>query len=207
MKILIADDHPMIHRGLNYLIRDNFAQAEIGNVYDGNTLFDLLQKTGYEILVLDINMPDFSYLQFEKILEKQPSLKILIYSQSPEGQFALRYLKGGALGYVEKTMPDEVFIKALQNLCNGHKYVSMEVMDQMTEQLKGKLGKSPFEKLSNREFDVVMLLLKGYNFNEISEQLHISPSTVSTYKLRIFEKLNIKNHVEMLEMAKLYNIK
>lgn len=207
MKVLIADDHPMIHRGLSYLIKDNFHGVEIDTVFDGDDMLSSLGKLQYDILVLDINMPGFSFQSFEKLVADHPSLKVVVYSQSPEKQFALRYMKGGALAFVEKTKPDEVMVSALKSIIAGHKYYSPEVMDHLTEQLQGKRTENPFQKLSNREFDVANLLLKGMSFNEISNMLHISPSTVSTYKLRIFDKLNIDNLVDFVEVARSYGIK
>jgi two-component system, NarL family, invasion response regulator UvrY len=207
VKILLADDHPMIQKGLSFLIRDAFPLAIIKSVYNGDQVVEELNKVNFDLLILDINMPTMSFQVFEYLVERHPQLRILMYSQNSEEQHALRYLKGGAAGYVEKSCDDETLIAAMKKVLAGEKYFSRQLSELMLNKLQGKNKENPFENLSNREYDVALMMMKGCSMGTIGDQLHLSPSTVSTYKNRLYEKLNVKNQVEFIEMAKQFNLK
>jgi two-component system invasion response regulator UvrY len=206
MKILLADDHPMIQKGLSFLIREAFPQATFQSVSDGEQALKELQKSSFDLLILDINMPLMSFQAFELLVLRHPQLRILMYSQNAEEQHALRYLKGGAAGYVEKSCDDDVLIAAMKKVLAGEKYFSPNLSALLLNKLQNKDKNTPFDNLSNREFDVALMMVRGSSMAEIGEQLHLSPSTVSTYKNRLFEKLNVRNLVEFIEMARHFNL-
>jgi two-component system, NarL family, invasion response regulator UvrY len=206
MNILIADDHPMIQKGLAYLIKDAFPGVFIQSVFNGEQAGVELGRKQYDLLILDINMPLMSFQQFEHLLRSYPNVPILMYSQNSEDQHALRYLKEGAAGYVEKSAEDDVLLSAIRKILKGDRYFSQKVLSLMLERLQGKNNNNPFDLLSNREYDVALLMLKGIGMSEIGDQLHLSPSTVSTYKSRLFEKLKVRNNVEFIELAKLHQL-
>jgi two-component system, NarL family, invasion response regulator UvrY len=206
MNILVADDHPMIQKGLKMLLKDIDARIQIASVFNGSDIFDTLDVGAYDLLLLDINMPDMSFQVFERIRSKYPDLRILIYSQNPEEQHAVRYLKAGAFGYLEKKTSDEEVSNAIRQIMMGKKYYSSIVLDSVVSHLRGEAKHNPFETLSNREYDVALALIKGINVSEICNQFKLSPSTVSTYKSRLFEKLNISNMAELFVLGREYNL-
>lgn len=206
MQIIIADDHPMIQKGLSYILKDIFIDCRLTNVYDGDKLYQELKGKSFDLLILDINMPSMSFQQYETIAEIYPKLKVLIYSQNPEKEFAPRYIKAGAKGYVEKSTSDEELVRAIQKIIQGGNYWSEEVMNVMMEQFRGNKKGNPFQNLSNREYDVALLLLNGKSIHEIGTELNLSPSTVSTYKVRLFEKLNVDSSVSFFRLAKDYGV-
>jgi two-component system, NarL family, invasion response regulator UvrY len=206
MNILIADDHPMIQKGLSYLIKDAFPGVFITSVFNGEQASVELGRKQYDLLILDINMPLMSFQLFEYFIRSFPNVPILMYSQNSEEQHALRYLKVGAAGYVEKSAEDDVLISAIRKIMKGDRHFSQKVLSLMLEKLQGKKNNNPFDLLSNREYDVALLMLKGVGMSEIGDQLHLSPSTVSTYKNRLYEKLKVRNNVEFIELAKLHQL-
>jgi two-component system invasion response regulator UvrY len=207
IKILIADDHPIVHKGVSYLINQNFPGAFIKSVFDGDMIFKELSMEDYNVLILDVNLPLFSYQEFELIISRFPKVPVLIYSQNPEEQYAIRFLKGGAFGYVEKSEEDDVLISAIRKIIIRERHFSKEIMSIMLDKLQGKMNDNPFDLLSSREYDVATLMLKGKSLGEIAEELSISASTVSSYKIRIFEKLSVRNVVEFIDLANRYRLK
>jgi DNA-binding NarL/FixJ family response regulator len=204
MKILIADDHPMIHRGLRYMLKEEYTNLVCDSVYDGDEVLEKLKTDKYDIVILDVNMPNAENLIFtEYLLKKYPEIKIVIYSLNPERVYALRYLKMGVYAYVEKNASDKEFMAAIEKVSNAHKYFSQSVLDLITS-TKILSAKNPFDILSNRELDVAVHLAKGLEYSTIGEILNISPSTVSTYKSRIFEKVGVSKYVEFIDLVNKY---
>jgi DNA-binding NarL/FixJ family response regulator len=204
MKILIADDHPMIHRGLRYMLKEEYTNLVCDSVYDGDEVLEKLKTDKYDIVILDVNMPNAENLIFtEYLLKKYPEIKIVIYSLNPERVYALRYLKMGVYAYVEKNASDKEFMAAIEKVNNAHKYFSQSVLDLITS-TKILSAKNPFDILSNREMDVAVHLAKGLEYSTIGEILNISPSTVSTYKSRIFEKVGVSKYVEFIDLVNKY---
>jgi two-component system, NarL family, invasion response regulator UvrY len=203
-RILIADDHPMIHKGLFYLISDQFPGASLHAAYNGRELFSALKNHSYDLLILDINMPLLSFSDFEQIILVYGSLKILVYTQYSDEHFAIRYLKKGAYGYLNKGASDEELITVIKGILNGNKYFSPFVMDIVINNINGKNVQNPLEQLSGREYEIVFLIAKGNSLTEIGNHMHISLSAVSTYKNRAMQKLNVKTLVDLIELAKQY---
>lgn len=186
------------------MLKEEYTNLQCDSVYDGDEVLEKLKTNTYDIVILDVNMPNAENLIFtEYILKKYPDIKIIIYSLNPERVYALRYLKMGVFAYVEKSASDKEFMTAIEKVSNAHKYFSQSVLDLITN-TKVLATKNPFDTLSNREMDVAVHLAKGLEYSTIGEILNISPSTVSTYKSRIFEKVGASKYVEFIDLVNKY---
>lgn len=203
MKVLIADDHKVVRLGLALIVKEEFPSAEISQAGNASEVYQHLRAHQFDLMLMDLKMPETdSLMMLEQILIIDPSLKVLIISLNPERIFALRYLKSGAYGYVQKSEDDATIKKAIIKVYEGKKYMSEEVVELMTEYLRNGNTSNPFGQLAKREFDVAMHLINGLTPGEICQLMDLQPPTVSTYKNRVFEKLNIKTIHELMEMAK-----
>ncbi|UIR56482.1 response regulator transcription factor [Sphingobacterium sp. SRCM116780] len=209
-KILIADDHSIVRLGVSVIIKEVIPDCVITQAQDYNEVLDLLQKENFDLLLLDINMPGGNNIRVVKeILEIQSSIKILVFSSYDESLYALRYIEAGAAGYVNKSTAMSEVGNAILTIKERGKYMSDEVKDLYVKKLtqsKSKINTlNPLSRLSNREVDVAKYLTQGYGIIEVSTTLELSPSTVSTYKSRIFEKLNVSNIPELIEIFRIHS--
>jgi two-component system, NarL family, invasion response regulator UvrY len=203
MNVLIADDHKVVRLGLSLIIKEEFPKAEIFQAGNAAEVYAHMRSEKFDLMLMDLKMPETdSLMMLEQILVIDPYLRILIISLNPERIFALRYLKSGAYGYVQKSEDDDLIKKAIRKVAEGKKYMSEEVVELMTEYLKNGNTSNPFGQLAKREFDVAMHLINGLTPGEICTLMDLQPPTVSTYKNRIFEKLNIKTVHDLMELAK-----
>lgn len=203
MNVLIADDHKVVRLGLALIVKEEFPMAEIFQAGNAAEVYTHMRAEKFELMLMDLKMPETdSLMMLEQILLMDPELKVLIISLNPERIFALRYLKSGAFGYVQKSEDDAMIKKAILKVADGKKYMSEEVVELMTEYLRNGNTSNPFGQLAKREFDVAMHLINGLTPGEICILMDLQPPTVSTYKNRVFEKLNIKTVHELMEMAK-----
>lgn len=207
-RILIADDHSIVRFGLQLLIREIVeTQCTIDAAKDGSEVLKLSRENSYDVLILDINMPKSDSLGLIRdVIAIQPHIKILILSVNPEKVYAKRYLEAGAYGYVQKGASDEELKNAFVHIFKGLHYLSQTQMLHFSETLLGKSTPNPFDKLSAREFSAAMLFLEGYDIAEVADALHISPSTTSTHKSRIYSKLQIDNLIDLQKLAKLHQV-
>jgi two-component system, NarL family, invasion response regulator UvrY len=206
LNILIADDHSVVRSGLRILIEMDHL-AKIDEASKGDETEKLIKKNVYDLIILDINMPDTNSTRLIEFTRKRsPNTKILIFSMNPEKIYARRYLSMGVNGYLNKESTDRETRKAIRDVLNG----KLSVSEKMTEELKKNaiLGKkeNPFDQLSLREFEVVSLFIQGKGVHEINRLLHIHPSTIGNHKSSIFEKLRVNSVIELYELAKLYGI-
>lgn len=209
-KILIADDHSIVRLGASVIIKESMPECVITQAQDYNEVLKLLQEEVFDLLLLDINMPGGNNIRVVKeILEIQESIKILIFSSYDESLYALRYIEAGAAGFVNKSTAMAELSNAILTIRERGKYMSEEVKDLYVKKLtqsKSKLNTmNPLSRLSNREVDVAKYLIQGHGIIEVSTTLDLSPSTVSTYKSRIFEKLNVSNIPELIEIFRIHS--
>lgn len=204
-QILIVDDHSVVRTGLAVLITEQFpAEADIAP--DGKTAIKKIKEKNYDLVILDINMPETDCGNLlSTFCSLKPGIRILIFSMNEETLFAKHYLKMGAKGYLSKNALDEEIIQAVQHVLNGKKYMSRELLESFGDEISGIQNSNPFHLLSERELRVAHHLLKGKNIIEISQVMNIHTSTVGTDKIKIFEKLGIKNLVDLTELARIYN--
>ncbi len=191
MNILIADDHTVVREGLKQILTGVSGVTQIDGVTDGNELMEKIKEKDYDVVVLDISMPGKSGLEVLKELKiLKPKLPVLMLSIHPEGQYAVRVLKAGASGYLTKDSASEELVTAVEKIFSGQKYITPSLAEKLADFSWGG-DKLPHEKLSDREFEVFKMFAAGKTVKEIADNLFISVKTVSTYKVRIFEKMNL----------------
>lgn len=203
-KILIVDDHLVVRLGLELLLSDFFENLEFYAAETFEECLKKIEKLDFDLIFLDINLPDGEKTEMvKKIKIINRNLKILVFSAHEEVNLAARYIKAGAEGFVSKLSDDTVVLSAVKEILAGNVFYSDEIKKAIkyVETIDLDLEMS---KLSKREFEVAKLLVKGYGNLEISNKLEIKMSTVSTYKLRIFEKLHITNTIELLSVFNEY---
>ncbi|MBP3943250.1 response regulator transcription factor [Sphingobacteriaceae bacterium WQ 2009] len=208
-RVLIADDHSIVRLGASVIIKENFPTAVITQAQDYIEVEKLLKMQDFDLLLLDINMPGGNNIKvINEILSLQPDVKILIFSSYDESLYALRYIEAGAVGYLNKNTAMAELANAIQTIKERGRYMSNEVKDlyvQKLTQTKSQLqSRNPLAKLSNREVDVAKHLIQGLGIIEVSLALNLSASTISTYKSRIFEKLNVTNIPELIQLYRLH---
>lgn len=205
--ILIADDHGIVRLGLSLIIKKLRPQVLIEEVDDYQKVLEAIKIKKYDLVILDINMPNGSFQDTLDIIKvKSPKTKVLVFSSQDENIYAIRYLKMGADGFLHKLAPEEDINKALEKMLNKGSYVSEEVKDAMIFGTLNKtvVGANPFELLSDREIEIAEFLIKGMALKDISNDLNLHVSTISTYKTRIFKKLDIHSIPELIELFRLY---
>jgi DNA-binding NarL/FixJ family response regulator len=207
-QILIADDHSIVRYGAALVVKEVLPAGTIHEARNFDELLKLIDTRTFDLLVLDINIPGGNYLQMIDVIRlRQPAVKILVFSGYDEQLYALRYLQAGADGYVVKQAPEGELKTAIQTILNNDKYISPAIKQHLINGLNTpKTGSgNPLNNLSNREMEVMQQLIKGATIAEISHTLSLQISTVSTYKSRIFEKLEVNNVVALVEKVKLYD--
>ncbi|MCX8534638.1 response regulator [Chryseobacterium luquanense] len=207
VRIVVADDHGIVRMGLIQTIKRLRPSAIISEVEDYKSLFKAILKEELDLAIMDVNMPNGSVQEaIDYIKIHQPNLRILIFSSQDEELYAMRYLKMGAGGYLSKQSSNAVIETALTAMLSNGRYISDEVKEAMfLESLNGTTKNSPFEALSDRELQIANKLAEGLPLKEISNQLNLHPSTISTYKIRLFEKLKVRSLPELVEILRLYN--
>ncbi len=198
-KIIIADDHELIRMGLTKILKDEFPLAEINQVADGASLVKEVTFKDYDLVISDLDMPDKSGLEaLEDIKRIKPDIPVLILSVYPEDLYAIRVLKAGASGYLSKNLAQEELINAIRRISTGKKYITQEIIEKLVDV---KFDKKPHELLSNREFEIFKLLAMGKTTGEIANAISSAPSTVSTVRSRILEKLQCSSNSELTRYA------
>ncbi|HVT87079.1 MAG TPA: response regulator transcription factor [Chitinophagaceae bacterium] len=202
IKVLLADDHAIVRKGLAQLILEEYPTAKVGEVGDAETLVAEVIRDEWDVVICDMNMPGRSGLDaLSQIKQTNPKLPVLILSMYPEDQYALRVLKAGASGYLGKETVHEELIKAIQTVLLGRKYITPDVAEKLADSFNIDSEKQPHELLSDREFDVFKLLASGKSVSEIAEQLALSVTTISTYRSRIMDKMNMRSNAELARYA------
>jgi two-component system, NarL family, invasion response regulator UvrY len=201
MRILIADDHAVIRKGLAHILLGEFPSAVIVEAIDAE---DIIKKTlsgDWDVIICDLSMPGRSGLDVvQHVKQNFPKIPVLILSIHPEEQYAIRAIKTGAAGYLSKDAAPEELVKAVRRVMLGRKYVSSSIADKLADELDQD-NRQPHESLSHREFDVFRLLAAGNSVSEISEKFSLSVTTVSTYRARIMTKMNMKNNADLTRYA------
>lgn len=202
IKVFIADDHSLIREGFKKILKDEIdieIRGEAGNAKD---TMDFVLNNNIDVMILDINLPDKNGLDLLKELrEFKPDLKILILSMHPEDRFAMRVLRAGAYGYITKESAGEKLVKAIRKVYQGGKYVSETLAEKLAFDLQSDSDKPVHELLSDREYQVFRLIASGKTLAEIADSLSLAVTTVSTYRARILEKLNLRSNAELIHYA------
>jgi DNA-binding NarL/FixJ family response regulator len=202
IRLCIADDHPVVRAGLRQIIEDEPGMEVVGEAADGNQLLATIGRMPADVLLLDVSMPGPGFLEVLKALKQaQPRLPVLVLSVHPEDQYAVRALRSGAAGYLTKDHSPEELVAAIRKVHRGGKYVSASLAERLAVGLEIGAEGWPHEKLSDREYDVLCQLGSGRTVKEISEQLGLSPKTVSTYRSRILEKMKLAGNADLVRYA------
>ncbi len=202
MTVLIADDHAIVREGLKQIIAKTDANSFIDEAENGLETFDKIEKNKYDLVIMDISMPGKSGLDIlQSMKDKNLNARILVLSIHPQEQYAIRALKLGASGYLCKNSIYEELAIAINTILAGERYISQALTEKIIFDKKTGLSKSPHEKLSPREFQIMCMLAKGKSVKEIAAELFISDKTVSTHRMRLLEKMGLKNNAELINYA------
>jgi DNA-binding NarL/FixJ family response regulator len=201
-KILIADDHPIVRRGLRQILEETRFVMSVDEASNGREAIELVKNGQIDIVLLDISMPGMNGLEvMEELRRLKPSLPVLILSIYPEEEYAVRALKAGAAGYLtKKSAPDELVV-AIKKLYKGERYISPSLADYLASNLTDDKDKPLHKNLSNREFQVMRMIASGKTLKEIAQEINLSPKTISTFRARILQKMHLKSNAELIQYA------
>ena len=201
-KILIADDHPAIRKGVKLILGSEFSEVEFGEASNAIEIFKKLKEKKWDVMILDMDMPGRNGLEVLKQLkDEQSKTPVLMFSLHPEEQIALRAMRSGAAGYLSKDAASEELAKAIHLILSGRKYITSSLAEQLASQLENPEDKAPHELLSDREYQTLLLIAKGKTVSEIADELSLSVPTISTFRHRILEKMGMKNSAELVNYA------
>lgn len=202
-RVIICDDHALIRRGIRDTLADATDIEVVGEAGDYGELRTLMRQHSCDVLVLDINMPGRSGLDVLHVLKDEGNpVKVLVVSMYPEDQYALRALKAGAHGYVNKGGDPAVLVQAVRTVSQGRKYITPEIAQLLAENIgKDQETEAPHEKLSDRELQTLVMIASGKRLSDIATELTLSPKTVSVYRARVLEKLSLANNSELTVYA------
>ncbi len=206
IKVLLVDDHELVRTGIRRLIEDIKGLEVVGEVETGEAAIDFAKDQHVDVVLMDLNMPGIGGLEAtRRLISKDKHLKIIVVTVHNTEPFPQQLFKAGAMGYLTKGCNIEEIVHAIKEVFYGRRYISVDIAQQMAMNLQPE-DENPFDKLSQREMQVMMMSMQGMKGQEISEQLNLSPKTISTYRYRLFEKLNVSNDVELTRLAMQYGL-
>jgi DNA-binding NarL/FixJ family response regulator len=198
IRVAIVDDHALIRRGLRDSLNDAGDIQVVGEAGDYGGLRQLLRETPFDVLLLDINLPGRSGLDvLHSLAEESARIRVLVLTMYPEDQYAIRALKAGAMGYLNKSADPSQIVAAVRTLHAGRKYITPAIAEALAERLAVDDGGKPHERLSDREFQTMMRLAAGQRLSDIAAELNLSPKTVSVYRARVLEKLGAQSNADL----------
>jgi DNA-binding NarL/FixJ family response regulator len=202
MRVLIADDHPVVRHGLRQILSGNSDVVVVGEAKNGDEALQMARKLDWDVAVLDYSMPGRSGLDLLGDMKREfPQRPVLILSMHPEEMHARRVLKAGGAGYMNKESAGEELAAAIRKVMNGGKYVSSAMAERLALELSPDTQKPLHEMLSDREYRVMWLLASGKPIKRIAKEMFLSPSTISTYRVRILRKLGVSSNAELVQYA------
>jgi len=202
IRVLIADDHPVVRRGLKTILKDASDIKVEGEAGDGLEVMEMIRKDDYDVVVMDITMPRLDGIEaISRIKSEKPEIAVLVLSMNPEEVFGMRALKLGASGYLSKDSAPEQLISAIRRVASGRVYISPILAESLALNVSKGSPKLPHELLSDREYQIMMMLAKGKSLKEIAAELSLSVKTVSTHRTHILEKLKMENNAQIVTYA------
>jgi DNA-binding NarL/FixJ family response regulator len=202
MKILLTDDHAVVRQGLKLILADHFKKSVFGEARNAHEALSRAAREKWDVVVLDITMPGRSGLEvLREIKRLRPKLPVLILSMHPEDQFAVRLLKAGAAGYLTKESAGVELVGAIEKVTTGGRYISPTLAERMASYLDIDVQKPPHERLSDREFLTLRMIASGKTVSQIAKELSLSVKTISTYRARLLEKMDMKTNAEVTHYA------
>jgi two-component system invasion response regulator UvrY len=207
IRILVVDDHELVRIGLRHILADYPVIQIAGEAVDGESALRMNREVRPDVALLDICLPGLSGFEVTtRLKQANPGLGIVILSVHEQAPFPAQLLAAGASAYLTKGCPATELVEAIKTVAGGGRHIGSRIAQQMALNLLPGHGASPFEELSAREMEVMLMLADGRKISDIAELLHLSPKTVATYKYRIFEKLNTHSDVDMARMALRYGV-
>lgn len=202
LKILLADDHAVVRKGVKQILAENFTQASFGEAQNIHELLEIVDREHWDIVVLDLSMPGGNGLEaLKQIKHNHSQLPVLILSMFPEDQYAVRTIRAGAAGYLNKESAPEELVQAIRKILHGGKYISASVADELVLHARHEDDQPIHKHLSDREYQVLCLIASGKEVKEISTELGLSAKTISTYRARLLDKMNMKTNAELTYYA------
>jgi len=207
MKVLIADDHAVVRRGLMQILKDKFPEITIGEAATAQETLEQVWNDRWDVVVLDISMPGRSGLDaLKEIKTSHPKVPVLILSIESERQFGVRVIKAGAAGFLNKDSAPETLVCAVRKLLSGHRYISPSLAEQLANDAAHGSTVLPHERLSDREFEILLKITSGNTVGQIAEAFGLSVKTVSTHRTRILEKMGMVSNAELTHYAMIHNL-
>jgi len=198
IRVLIADDHAIVRQGLRQILSDTPDLTVAGEAENGVQAVQMVRTGEWDVVLMDVSMPDRNGIDALKLIKKEfPRLPVLILSMYPEEQYAIRALKAGAAGYLTKQSAPELLVTAIRQVASGKKYVSPSLAEELANAIGDDSERLPHEKLSDREYQTLCMIASGKTPTEIAEALNLSVKTVSVYRARLLEKMNLRNNAEL----------
>ncbi|MBN9698223.1 MAG: response regulator transcription factor [Zoogloea sp.] len=198
IRVLIADDHAIVRQGLRQILSDTPDLTVTGEAENGVQAVQMVRSGEWDVILMDVSMPDRNGIDALKLIKKEfPRLPILILSMYPEEQYAIRALKAGAAGYLTKQSAPDLLVTAIRQVASGKKYVSPSLAEELANAIGEDSDRPAHEKLSDREYQTLCMIASGKTPTEIAEALNLSVKTVSVYRARLLEKMNLRNNAEL----------
>jgi two-component system, NarL family, invasion response regulator UvrY len=202
IKIIVADDHPVVRAGIKEILAEDPTLEVTDEASSGYELLRKIREQDFDVIILDISMPGIDGLDtLKQIKSEKPKARVLILTIHPEARYAVRCVRMGADGYLTKASAPTELIGAIKRISQGRKYISLSLAERLTEELDQDSGKLPHQALSDREYQVMIMISSGIPLKEIADQLALSTKTVSTYRSRILEKMKLNNNAELMLYA------
>jgi DNA-binding NarL/FixJ family response regulator len=199
IRLLIADDHPVVREGLKRIVTDCADMQVVGEATGGDDVLGMSKTTSPNVVLLDLGMPGLGFLGLMKRLKTEcPAVRVLVLSVQPEDQYAVRAFRAGAAGYLNKDRSPEELAQAIRQVSGGRRYITESIAERFVVDLAGDTGGPPHQALSDREYVVLCRLGLGKCTKDIAAELGISPKTVTTYRARILRKLNLKTNIDLV---------
>ncbi len=206
IKVLLVDDHELVRTGIRRLIEDIKGLEVAGEVETGEAAIEFANEQRVDVVLMDLNMPGIGGLEAtRRLIAKDKHLKIIVVTVHDSDPFPQQLFKAGAMGYLTKGCNIDEIVHAIKEVFYGRRYISVDIAQKMAMNIQPE-DENPFDKLSQREMQVMMMSMQGMKGQQISEQLNLSPKTISTYRYRLFEKLNVTNDVELTRLAMQYGL-
>ncbi len=207
IRVAVCDDHAIVRKGLTQILTEVGDISVVIEASHGGDLRQRLRDTPCDVVLIDIEMPGKNGIEVVALLKKEwPKLHAIVLSIYPEDQYAVRALRAGAAGYINKTSAPDKVIDAVRQVASGRKFISVEVSQALADAVAGETPELPHQSLSDREFQVLKLIAHGKKLSEIAETLALSPKTVSVYRARIMEKMHLAGNVDLARYAITHNL-
>lgn len=202
IELLLVDDHELVRAGIRRILEDTPGIKVIGEASSGEEALKLVREKRPDIVIMDVNMPGIGGLECtRKLVQTDPKLKVIVVTVHVDEPYPTKLLEAGASGYLTKSCAVDEIVQAINTVCSGERYLSADVAQQLAlNRLRGG-NQSPLETLSQRELQIMLMVTRGQSIQDISDQLCLSPKTVSTYRYRLYEKLDVDNDVELTHLA------